>query len=157
MMEAEKNEKGIQYYCLTTKGLKCVDEYIPSKKEPQPRGKKTNKALIESELIKIDLDSLNLEKYPDITKMKRFKEQLICVMHIYTDEANVEYFSHNDLVLILKDKFSISATTKQVGTALSRYKPNVCSEKINGILKYKLMAKGKTDAQEIINSYEDAS
>ena len=152
MVEHPDKKDGYKAFTLISEGIKWCESYTVSEKTAK---KKTNnlkkpKMAKESELIKIGLDELNLEKYIDISKLDKFKEQLLVVMLIYTREKSIEYFRINDLVAIFKNKFRLSATNKQIDGTFRRA-GTAFDKKIENGVYYRMLQGAIKEADSIID------
>lgn len=144
--ESEKID-GKRTFRLLEQGIEYCENYIP--KETKNKTKNT-KSIVKSELCEIPLDELNIEKYGDLSNLKPI-EIVPVIMHMYTNEKGIEYFSNNDLLCIIKDKFKISITKRQIAYVFEKSGTKFDSIMVNGKqAKHKLLQNGIKEAEEII-------
>ncbi len=155
IMDDESSEqKTPKPYTLTAQGIEYVESYTP--KDPaEKKTTKVRKPRVKSESVysNINPDELNLSNYCEIKDLKSFKEKMMVVMYIITNEQKGEWFSSNDVMYVLTNIFGESATKDQVNGVFSREKTWFQSEALNGNkhdVKKKLLNKGIEYAKEII-------
>jgi len=151
MAEYPDKKDGHKTFTLLSEGIKWCQSYTLTEKKAKkkPSSLKNPKTVKESELIKISLDELNLDKYIDISKLDKFREQLLVVMLIYTREKNIEYFKINDLIAIFKHKFRLSATDKQIDGVFRRAGTDFDKKTENGV-HYRMLQGAINEADSII-------
>ena len=116
IMDDENSEqKSPKPYTLTNKGIEYIKNY-KSKDSAEKKSTKVRKPRAKSESIysKINLDELNLSNYPDINKLKNFKDQMLMIMYIVTNEENGEFFSVADIQFLMTDILGLPATNDQI-------------------------------------------
>ena len=87
-MDDENSEQKIpKPYTLTTKGIEYVERYTPKDftEKKNSKGKKPRPKR-ESIYCNINPDELNLSNYCEIKELKSFKEKMMVVMYIITNE-----------------------------------------------------------------------
>jgi len=142
-------------YVLTSDGEEAVLTMQPSepkekKSTSRPR-KQPRKA--ESVYSGINCDDLNLGKYPEIKLFKDFKEKMMLILHIITNEGKGEWFTTADVLCLMTDIFGEAATKKQVEGVFNRNKRWFKTENIEGnnkLVHRKLLNEGKTYAQSLV-------
>lgn len=120
---AEKEKKdGQKAFRVSSDGIDWVQSYIPSEKsikKPSTR-KKAPKSDILSPYDCITREELNIDKYPPIKRLTDFKEKMIMVMYIFTNENKGEYFTVLDIMSIMTNIFGERATKDQVSGVFKR-------------------------------------
>lgn len=144
IMEGNGNKR----YCLTQSGKKFVEEYVQKDvkvtKTSKPRKKQSK---VESPYLQYSADDFNLKKYPELSSLKVFKDQMMLVLYIVKTEGYGDEFSINDIQAILTDIFGFHATTKQIDGVIRRNKTWFKSERdtsqkcfkhrlLNGAIEY---------------------
>ena len=92
IMDAPNAEQKVpKQYVLSSDGLQYIEKYIPKidaeKKATKPR-KSRPKA--KSTYADINCDELNLGNYPEVKALKDFKEKMMMVLYIITNEGKGE-------------------------------------------------------------------
>lgn len=155
IMEAENPENKIpKPYCITQEGVEYVTKYMPKDdKESTNKRNTTKQKKTESEYQKLTKDSLNLDKYPDISKIERSKDQLLFVMYVIAKEGKGEWFSNNDLDYIITSLFDIKMTKNQISNVFrtkSMFETKKDDLNPKG-LKHRLLRKANDHIEKIIN------
>ena len=152
LRELKEKKDGLKAYCVLEKGKNWCEEYTPhvSENKKKVTRVKAPKPSVESPLISIPLDELNLDKYCDISQLTKFNEQMLVVMLMYTREKGIEYFSFNDIVSVFKTKFKIPATDRKVRYAFDSGGTMFDKKVEKKIAYHKLMAGGIREAERII-------
>lgn len=152
LRELKEKKDGLKAYCILEKGKNWCEEYTPhvSENKKKVTHAKTPKSSVESPLVSIPLDELNLDKYCDISQLTKFNEQMLVVMLMYTREKGIEYFSFNDIVSVFKTKFKIPATDRKVRYAFDSGGTMFDKKVEKKIAYHKLMAGGIREAERII-------
>ncbi len=150
--ELKEKREGRKAYCVLERGKSWCENYVssPSEAKKKPVKGKTSKSTPESSLLSIPLDELNLDKYCDITQLTKFNEQMLVLMLMYTKEKDIEYFSFNDIVSVLKVKFKIPATDRKVRYAFDSGGTMFDKKVEKKIAYHKLMMSGIKEAERII-------
>ena len=142
-------------YMLSANGIKFVEEYVPKDKgDNKGTGKRCRKKEVnkKSKYTDLDLDQLNLEKYPSVSDIKNFKDQMILLMYIITEEGKGEWFSTADILCVMTDLFGEPATRDQVNGVFKREKIWFKSEKKDGEIKRKLLTPAKEHAKGLMTA-----
>lgn len=116
IMDAENPEnRNPKPYSITQEGIDYINNYVPKEnKETTPKRNVTKQRKVESEYSALTTDSLNLNQYPDISKLEKSKDQMLLVMYIITKEEKGCWFSNNDLDYIMTNLFDIKMTKDQI-------------------------------------------
>jgi len=147
--------KGVlpKIYLLSNSGLVYVEAMKPKEGKEKKVSTKPRRShqRTDSQYADISLDELNLSGYPDIKLMKTFKEKMMLVLYIIKNEKKGEWFSVNDVVFLMKNRFGEAATTKQVKGVFERNVKWFDSEKIEGSreIRRKLLNTGVAYAESI--------
>ncbi len=142
-------------YMLSANGIRFVEEYVPKDKgDNKGTGKRCRKKEVKkkSKYTDLDLDQLNLEKYPSVSDIKNFKDQMILLMFIITEEGKGEWFSTADILCVMTDLFGEPATRDQVNGVFKREKIWFKSEKKDGEIKRKLLTPAKEHAKGLMTA-----
>lgn len=156
IMDAPNIEQKIpKQYILTVDGIKYVEEYVPKEESNEKKPTKSRKPRVKPQSIysELNVDELNLSNYPDVKSLKEFKEKMVLVLYIITNEKNGEWFTNNDVLCIMTDIFGEPATKDQVNGVFKREKLWFKSENVEGNrkeVKRKLLNKGIEFAKAII-------
>lgn len=141
-------------YVLTSDGEDAVlrMQLTDSKeKKPAIRSRKQSKKS-ESSYSDIICDDLNLDKYPKVDSLNEFKEKMMLILYIVTNEGKGEWFTVADVVYLMTDVFGESATKNQVNGIFERNIRWFKLEKIEGnnkLVHRKLLKEGKAYAQSL--------
>lgn len=95
---------------------------------------------------------MNLAQYPEVKSLKDFKEKMMLILYIITNEGKGEWFTTADILCLMTDIFGESATNKQVEGVFKREKRWFKCENIEGSNKFvhrKLLNEGKSYAQSL--------
>lgn len=156
IMDAPNIEQKIpKQYILTIDGIKYVEEYVPKEESNEKKPTKSRKPRVKSQSIysELNVDELNLSNYPDVKSLKEFKEKMVLVLYIVTNEKKGEWFTNNDVLCIMTDIFGEPATKDQVSGVFNREKLWFKSENVEENrkeVKRKLLNKGIEFAKAII-------
>lgn len=107
---------------------------------------------VDSPYSTINCDDLNLAQYPEVKSLKNFKEKMMLILYIITNEGKGEWFTTADILCLMTDIFGESATKKQVEGVFKREKRWFKCENIKGSNKFihrKLLNEGKSYAQSL--------
>lgn len=143
-------------YIITTSGLEYIKNFKPKEKSKAEKSgaakSKKAKTKPESQYEHLAIDDLHLEKYPAITKLKETKDKVSMVMYVVSKENQGEWFTVNDLLLLLNKKLGDSLTDAQIHGVFRHHPRWFYSEKSSTgkELRYKLQNEGITNAEEII-------
>lgn len=158
MDDPNAERKNPRVYMLTSQGIDYVENYAP-KEETERKHTKVRKPRkkVESEYGEINVDSLNLKKYPEVKSLKDFKEKMMTVLYIVTNEKAGEWFTTADVLCLMTDIFGEAATADQVNGVFRREKLWFKAENIDGNkreVKRKLLNKGIEYAQSLVGGTE---
>ena len=95
---------------------------------------------------------MNLEQYPEVKSLKDFKEKMMLILYIITNEGKGEWFTMTDVLFLMTDIFGEAATNKQVDGVFRRERRWFKTENIDGnnkLVHRKLLNEGKTYAQSL--------
>lgn len=145
-------------YVLTYKGEEAVENMHPTdakekKTVSKPRKQRPKK---ESPYSSINLDDLNLSNYPEIKTLKDFKEKMMLILYIVTNENKGEWFTTADVLCLMTDIFGESATERQVKGVFERETRWFKSEHVDGNKK-SVHRKLLNEAKQFAQSLESAS
>jgi len=152
---SEKKGASQTLYKLSNSGISYIDNFQPKENKRQKKAfkQKKSKATAKSEYEGLNPDKLNLKKYPDLKAFKDFKDKVILVLYIVTQEKQGEWFQTSDVVYILTKIFGESATIAQVKGVFQRQKLWFLNEKIEGNkkeVKRKLLREGIDYSKKLI-------
>lgn len=141
-------------YVLTLEGeesIKNMQSADAKEKKIAPKARKQHQKA-ESSYSTINCDDLNLRQYPEIKSFKDFKEKMMLILYIITNEGKGEWFTTSDVLCLMTDIFGESATKKQVNGVFTREKRWFKCENIEGsnkLVHRKLLNEGKSFAQSL--------
>lgn len=154
MDDPNAEKKTPKFYILTNEGINYVENYQP-KDEPEKKTSKPRKtrAKTKSDYEGIDVDNLHLDAYPDVKSLNDFKEKMMMVLYIVTNEKAGEWFTTSDVLYLMTDVFGEAATKGQVNGVFKRERlwfkaENVADNKRD--VKRKLLNQGITYAKNLI-------
>lgn len=154
MDDPNAEKKTPKFYILTNEGINYVENYQP-KDEPEKKTSKPKKARAKakSDYDGINVDDLQLNNYPDIKSLQDFKEKMMMVLYIITNEKAGEWFTTSDVLYLMTDVFGEAATKDQVNGVFKRERlwfkaENVADNKRD--VKRKLLNQGITYAKSLI-------
>lgn len=141
-------------YRISSEGLNYIKTYAPKTPKEKKTSNKTRKQRVKEESVYADIkmDELNLDSYPPIESCKDFKEKMMLVLYIVTIEKKGEFFTTNDVLCLLTDKFGESATKDQVNGVFKR-KTWFKTERVlanSKAVKRKLLNQGIVFAKDLI-------
>lgn len=141
-------------YVLTSKGEEFVKNMHPAEAKEKKVSSKPRKQRqkVDSPYATINCDDLNLDKYPDVKLLKDFKEKMILILYIVTNEGKGEWFTTADVRCLMTDIFGESATKDQVEGVFKREKRWFKCENVEGskkLLHRKLLNEAKSFAQSL--------
>lgn len=150
--EVEQNSP--KPYRISSEGLEYVRTYIPKEiKEKKPAMKPRKQRTKEkSRYADINSDELNLESYPSIRVLKNFKEKMMLVLYIITNEKKGEWFTTEDVLFLLTDIFGEAATKNQIEGIFRRKNMWFKKEKDGKIIKRKLLNQGVDFASSLVKN-----
>lgn len=148
-------------YILTGSGEKYVEQAnfkgTKDKKSVISKSVKARPKTI-SKYKDLNVDEINMERYPQIKSLKSFKEKMILVLDMITKAGKGEFFKVSDIECILTDVFGESATINQINGVLNQEKTWFKKEKSEDGKKevqYKLLNGAITFAEEIRNKFTE--
>ncbi len=158
MDDPNAEKKTPKFYILTSEGINYVENFQP-KDEPEKKTTKTKKsrAKVKSEYDGINVDELHLAKYPDVKTLHDFKEKMMMILYIVTNEKAGEWFTAADVLYLMTDVFGESATKDQVGGVFKREKLWFKVENVNDNkrdVKRKLLNQGIAFAESLLNTVD---
>ncbi len=133
-------------YRVSNDGIDYINSYTPKEKK-EKKATKVRKPRIKakSDYVGINCDELNLDKYPEVKALKDFKEKMMTIMYIITNEGKGEWFTVADVLCLVTDIFGEAATKDQVNGVFKREKLWFKAESVEGNgkeVKRKLLNKG---------------
>ena len=112
-------------YILTDSGLNYAMKFQP-KEENKEKTKKVKQKRIHSTTAStyasLCADDLNLSKYPEIKNQKTFKEQMILLLYIVTNEEKGEFFTVADIQFLMTDMLGLPASIDQINGVFKKNK-----------------------------------
>lgn len=141
-------------YVLTLEGEESIKNMHPIEAKEKKASSKPRKQRqkVDSPYATINCDDLNLDRYPEVKLLKDFKEKMILILYIVTNEEKGEWFTTADVLCLMTDIFGESATKKQVEGVFTREKRWFKCENIEGSNKFvhrKLLNEAKSFAQSL--------
>lgn len=126
-------------YILTNEGEETIERMQPKEGKEKKVSAKPRKSRPKSESIytSINANDLNLQNYPTVKSLKDFKEKMMMVLYIITNENKGVWFSVADVLYLMTDVFGEAATKDQVNGVFKREKLWFKSENIEGNNKEK--------------------
>lgn len=138
-------------YILTSDGEEMVKNMQPKEKKSQTRPRRAQPKE-KSVYSNVNCDELNLVNYPEVKAIKSFKEKMILILYIITNEKKGEWFTTSDVLCLMTDIFGESATKDQVEGVFKREKRWFKSENVDGnnkLVHRKLLNEAKAFAQSL--------
>lgn len=141
-------------YRISSEGLEYISTYTPKDvKEKKPSNKPhKQRAKVKSVYADISCDELNLDSYPSIKSLRDFKEKMMLILYIVTNEGKGEWFTTSDVLFLMTDVFGESATKDKVNGVFKREKRWFKSENVDGnnkLVHRKLLNEAKSFAQSL--------
>lgn len=141
-------------YVLTLEGEESIKNMHPTETKEKKTASKPRKQRqkIDSLYSIINCDDLNLDQYPEVKSLKDFKEKMMLILYIITNEEKGEWFTTADVLCLMTDIFGESATKKQVEGVFTREKRWFKCENIEGsnkLVHRKLLNEAKSFAQSL--------
>lgn len=154
MDDPNAEKKTPKLYILTNEGINYVENYQP-KDEPEKKTSKPKKtrAKAKSDYDGINVDELHLDNYPDVKSLQDFKEKMMTVLYIITNEKAGEWFTTSDVLYLMTDVFGEAATKDQVNGVFKRERLWFKTESVadnKRDVKRKLLNQGITYAKSLI-------
>ena len=123
MDDPDAEKKTPKHYVITNEGIKYIENYQPQEQtEKKPTKSKKPRSKGKTSYEGINVDDLHLSNYPEIKNLHDFKEKMMMVMYIVTNEKVGEWFSTVDILYLLTDIFGEPATIGQVNGVFKREK-----------------------------------
>lgn len=154
MEDSSSKGSNPKLYVLTIDGEEAVRTMVaaePKEKKTVSKPRKLRQK-IESSYVGLTCDELNLGQYPEVRNYKEFKEKMMLILYIITNEGKGEWFTTTDVLFIMTDVFGENATKSQVDGVFRREKRWFKSETIDGnnkLVHRKLLNEGKDFAQSL--------
>jgi DNA-binding HxlR family transcriptional regulator len=141
-------------YVLTLEGEESIKNMHPTEAKEKKTVSKPRKQRQkgDSPYSTINCDDLNLDQYTEVRLLKDFKEKMMLILYIVTNEGKGEWFTTADVLCLMTDIFGEAATNKQVDGVFRREKRWFKSENIDGnnkLVHRKLLNEGKSYAQSL--------
>lgn len=139
-------------YRVSNEGLEYIHNYVPKEITEKKSATKLRKQRSKDKSLYADIncDELNLASYPSVRTLKDFKEKMMLVLYIVTNEKKGEWFTTEDVLCLLTDIFGEAATKNQVNGVFKRQKMWFKIEKVDGkSVKRKLLNRGIDFAKSI--------
>ena len=149
---ADAEQKTPKPYRVSNGGLEYIKNYVPKEITEKKPVKKLHKQRSKGKTLYADIncDELNLASYPSVTALKDFKEKMMLVLYIVTNEEKGEWFTTEDVLFLLTDIFGEAATKGQVNGVFRRQKMWFKIDRVNGkSVKRKLLNQGIEFAKSI--------
>ncbi len=132
-------------YVLTLEGEESIKNMHPTEAKEKKTASRPRKQRqkVDSLYSTINRDDLNLDQYPEVKLLKDFKEKMMLILYIITNEGKGEWFTTADVLCLMTDIFGESATKDQVNGVFKREKLWFKAEKVDGkLVKRKLLNQG---------------
>ena len=155
MEDASAKGSTPKMYVLSLDGEETIKNMHPSEgkeKKTSPKPRRQRQQVDSSPYATINCDDLNLEKYPEVKYFKDFKEKMMLILYIITNEGKGEWFTTRDVLCLMTDIFGESATKDQVNGVFNRNKRWFKSEHVEGndkSVRRKLLNEAKLFAQSL--------
>lgn len=146
-------EKGLQLYSLLADGISYCENFEP--KEDMLKAKKSPKVSTSSkdyQSLNITVDDLHMENYCNITNLTKVDEQLWVLIYMYTKETNFNIFTKKELQRIMKEKFNLPLSDRQVRRFFEQSGTNVYKTKIGKEQAIRLLQGGFKKAEDVIKN-----
>lgn len=158
MDDDESSDKKGKKYKLTQSGIYYVENYNKGEQEEKKKTKQKAykpKNINDSLYASINADDLNMNKYVEIKTLKNFKDQMVLLLYIMTNEGKGDTFSVIDIIYLMTNILGLPATANQISGIIRRNKTWFTSEQdlINKKLyRYKLLQGAKVYAETIVSN-----
>lgn len=146
LLEQDGN-KGMNYY-ITQEGIKYIDEYEKKdKKGKSMRKNKTTKKNIANRYSFLTKEMMNLEQYPEFSKLKSSKDKIMLIMYIMKEIDKGEYFTITELEYIISQIFNDKLSTDTIkgvfkNQSSAKYFDKRNVENNNKVNEYKMLQSG---------------
>lgn len=159
MDDPDNGKKSPKYYIISSEGIEYIKSYRPQEQDEKKSTKiKKSRIKVKSKYEGINIDELNLSKYPEIKKLHDFKEKMMMVMFIVTNEKAGEWFSVTDIMYLMTDIFGEAATVDQINGVFTREKlwfnKSEQTENNKREMKRKLLNQGMDFARSLLERRE---
>ena len=125
MDDPNATKRSPKQYILTSEGLEYIRNYQPKERKAEKnkgaRPAKAQKKTV-SKYSHLSADDLNIHSYPPIKDLGSFKEQMLLVLYIVTNEKKGSSFTTDDVIYLMTDVLGIPATTDQINGVFKRYR-----------------------------------
>ncbi len=146
LLEQDGN-KGMNYY-ITQEGIKYIEEYEKKdKKGKSMRKNKTTKKNIANRYSFLTKEMMNLEQYPEFSKLKSSKDKIMLIMYIMKEIDKGEYFTITELEYIISQIFNDKLSTDTIkgvfkNQSSAKYFDKRNVENNNKVNEYKMLQSG---------------
>lgn len=146
LLEQDGN-KGMNYY-ITQEGIKYIEEYEKKdKKGKSMRKNKTTKKNIANRYSFLTKEMMNLEQYPEFSKLKSSKDKIMLIMYIMKEIDKGEYFTITELEYIISQIFNDKLSTDTIkgvfkNQSSAKYFDKRNVENNNKVNEYKMLQGG---------------
>lgn len=146
LLEQDGN-KGMNYY-ITQEGIKYIEEYEKKdKKGKSMRKNKTTKKNIANRYSFLTKEMMNLEQYPEFSKLKSSKDKIMLIMYIMKEIDKGEYFTITELEYIISQIFNDKLSTDTIkgvfkNQSSAKYFDKRNLENNNKVNEYKMLQSG---------------
>ena len=144
-----EQEKGLTHYYITSEGILYVEAYVRKERKNKSVSKKTktNQNILETRYSYLTKEMMNLEKYPEFSKLKTTKEKIMLIMYIMKDIDKGEFFTVNDLKFIIAKIFNDKLTDDAIkgvfkNKSSAKYFDKRNLENNNRVYEYKMIQSG---------------
>lgn len=161
IIEAKEKKDNKKAFKVSNNGIAWVEDYEPGKKKNNSNIKRkvSTKTVYESKYKSVTREDLNLDNYPEIKKLKTFKEKMMLVMYIFAKENKGEYFTINDIIYVMINIFGEKVTIEQPKGVLRRevmWFNKIKDEENKKSFKYKMLNKGEAFVENILSENEQS-
>lgn len=146
LLEQDGN-KGMNYY-ITQEGIKYIEEYEKKdKKGKSMRKNKTTKKNVANRYSFLTKEMMNLEQYPEFSKLKSSKDKIMLIMYIMKEIDKGEYFTITELEYIISQIFNDKLSTDTIkgvfkNQSSAKYFDKRNVENNNKVNEYKMLQSG---------------
>ena len=148
------NQKTPKPYRISSEGLEYIRTYSPKETKEKRKINKLHRQRTKEKSVyaDIDCDELSLGSYPSIKSLKDFKEKMMLILYIITNEGKGEWFTTEDVFCLMTDVFGEAATKDQINGVFKREKRWFKVESIEGnskLVHRRLLGDAKVFAQSL--------
>lgn len=145
----DQEDKGLTKYYITDEGKSYIESYVKKDRKIKSSAKK-NKLMqtsVENRYSFLTKEMMQLEKYPDFSKLNSTKEKIMLIMYILKDIEKGEYFTINELTYIVSNIFNERLTLDAIkgvfkNASSAKYFDKKYLENNNKIYEYKMIQSG---------------